>query len=67
LWLIRKRKDEFFGTLANAYLEIGGKASGIYASGQYVDIGTVHGYRNAIKLLWEVQEKERCKTNVIVS
>jgi dTDP-glucose pyrophosphorylase len=67
LWLIRERKDEFFGTLVNAYLEIGGKASGIYASEQYVDIGTMHGYRNAIKLLWEVQDIQNKKNKAIVS
>lgn len=58
LWLIRERKDEFFGTLVNAYIQTGGKVSGMYASEQYVDIGTMNGYRNAQKLLWEIQEIE---------
>ena len=53
LWLERGRRDEYFGTLVNAWLERGGKAVGIRAGQAYVDVGTLHGYREAIRLLGE--------------
>jgi glucose-1-phosphate thymidylyltransferase len=51
LWLEREACDEYFGTLVNAFLARGGQARGIRAGDSYVDIGTLHGYRNAISLL----------------
>ncbi len=51
LWCRRERSDEYFGTLVNAYLESGGAAWGVRAGTSYVDIGTLHGYREAIQLL----------------
>ena len=51
LWIARQRKDEYVGTLVNAWLAIGGKAVGIRAGTAYVDVGTLHGYREAIRLL----------------
>jgi dTDP-glucose pyrophosphorylase len=51
LWIERKRSDEYFGTLVNAYLARGGSARGIRAGTAYVDVGTLHGYREAISLL----------------
>jgi glucose-1-phosphate thymidylyltransferase len=51
LWCDRDRKDEYIGTLVNAWLARGGRAIGVHAGEQYVDVGTVHGYREAIKLL----------------
>ncbi|MHB9027855.1 MAG: sugar phosphate nucleotidyltransferase [Candidatus Latescibacterota bacterium] len=51
LWLDRERKDEYIGTLVNAYIDSGGIAKGIRAGYSYVDIGTVNGYREAIRLL----------------
>lgn len=56
LWLLRKGKDEYFGTLVNAYLAGGGKAIGIKAGRSYVDVGTLHGYRSAISLLTQAAE-----------
>lgn len=53
LWQERKQKDEYFGTLINAYIHGGGEAYGIRAGESYVDVGTLHGYREAIKLLSE--------------
>jgi dTDP-glucose pyrophosphorylase len=55
LWLERERSDEFFGTLVNAYLARGGQAVGIRAGKSYVDVGTLPGYREAIRLLGEVR------------
>ncbi len=51
LWNKRQQKDEYIGTLVNAYLGKGGQAQGIRAGESYVDIGTLHGYRSAIQLL----------------
>jgi glucose-1-phosphate thymidylyltransferase len=51
LWNARERRDEYLGTLANAWLERGGEALGVRAGERYVDVGTLHGYREAIQLL----------------
>lgn len=51
LWLQPDRGDEYFGTLVNAYLAAGGSARGVPAGESYVDVGTLHGYREAIQLL----------------
>lgn len=51
LWRARGCSDEYMGTLVNAYLERGGEAHGIRAGEAYVDVGTLHGYREAIRLL----------------
>jgi dTDP-glucose pyrophosphorylase len=51
LWCERDRQDEYVGTLVNAYLAQGGSAAGVKAGNAYVDVGTLHGYREAVKLL----------------
>lgn len=51
LWLQRSRRDEYLGSLFNAYLANGGEASAVRAGEAYVDVGTLHGYREAILLL----------------
>jgi glucose-1-phosphate thymidylyltransferase len=51
LWCARERRDEYIGTLVNAYLADGGRAYGVKAGLAYVDVGTVNGYHEAIKLL----------------
>jgi hypothetical protein len=51
LWSQPGRRDEYFGTLVNAYLEHGGRASGVRAGETYVDTGTLHGYREALQTL----------------
>jgi dTDP-glucose pyrophosphorylase len=51
LWCEPGRNDEYFGTLVNAYLARGGSAVGVKAGESYVDVGTLHGYREAIRLL----------------
>ena len=51
LWCSRDRQDEYIGTLVNAYLSQGGRAVGVRAGEAYVDVGTLHGYREAIRLL----------------
>ncbi len=51
LWEARDRSDEYVGSLINAWLEHGGEAVGVRAGERYVDVGTLHGYREAIQLL----------------
>jgi glucose-1-phosphate thymidylyltransferase len=51
LWCRRGCTDEYIGTLVNAYLSQGGTAVGVRAGEAYVDVGTLHGYREAIRLL----------------
>ncbi|HEX5385269.1 MAG TPA: sugar phosphate nucleotidyltransferase [Gemmatimonadales bacterium] len=51
LWLARGRRDEYLGTLVNAWLAGGGTAVGVRAGEAYVDVGTLNGYREAITML----------------
>jgi glucose-1-phosphate thymidylyltransferase len=51
LWCERGQSDEYLGTLVNAYLARGGSALGIKRGETYVDVGTLHGYREAVRLL----------------
>lgn len=51
LWTKPDRGDEYFGTLINAWLVEGGRATAVRAGQGYVDVGTLHGYRSAIRLL----------------
>jgi glucose-1-phosphate thymidylyltransferase len=51
LWIERKRRDEYLGTLVNAYLVEGGRAYGVKRGDAYVDVGTLHGYREALRVL----------------
>lgn len=55
LWQQRNQRDEYFGTLINAYLAAGGVALGIKAGEAYVDVGTLQGYRAAMLMLSETQ------------
>jgi dTDP-glucose pyrophosphorylase len=50
-WRSREEPDEYVGTLVNAWLGQGGEAVGVRAGEGYVDVGTLHGYREAIRLL----------------
>jgi dTDP-glucose pyrophosphorylase len=61
LWQEPERHDEYIGTLVNAYLSRGGRAVGVPAGRAYVDVGTLHGYREAIKLLSTMQQPENCR------
>jgi dTDP-glucose pyrophosphorylase len=53
LWELPERRDEYVGTLVNAWLARGGRAVGVKAGEAYVDVGTMDGYRRALKLLAE--------------
>ncbi|MEJ1159863.1 sugar phosphate nucleotidyltransferase [Prosthecomicrobium sp. N25] len=51
LWLARDCRDEYVGTLVNAWIAGGGEAWGVRAGSAYVDVGTIDGYRTAARLL----------------
>ena len=51
LWQERGRRDEYLGTLINAYISRGGVARGCRVGRAYLDVGTLHGYREAARLL----------------
>jgi hypothetical protein len=51
IWRARDPRDEYIGTLVNAYLALGGRAKGVKAGHAYVDVGTFNGYRAANLLL----------------
>ena len=58
LWRERNCRDEYIGTLVNAWLAAGGEACGVKAGEAYVDVGTLHGYRAAIALLNDAARAE---------
>lgn len=51
LWLARRREDEYLGTLVNAWIARGGEAWSAPLGEGYVDVGTLNGYREALRLL----------------
>jgi glucose-1-phosphate thymidylyltransferase len=51
LWRTRERRDEYVGTLVNAYIAAGGIAVGCKAGESYMDVGTLHGYHAALLTL----------------
>jgi dTDP-glucose pyrophosphorylase len=51
LWNARGRADEYFGTLVNAYIADGGEAFAVRRGEAYVDVGTLNGYREAMRIL----------------
>jgi glucose-1-phosphate thymidylyltransferase len=53
LWILRNKRDEYLGTLINAWLKKGGRAKGFTKGHSYVDVGTIDGYRKAIQLLYK--------------
>ncbi|MFN3324743.1 MAG: sugar phosphate nucleotidyltransferase [Bryobacteraceae bacterium] len=63
LWRRRNCCDEYFGTLANAYIAEGGRATGVRAGRAYVDVGTLNGYREAIRLL-STNRREETQTAI---
>jgi spore maturation protein CgeB/dTDP-glucose pyrophosphorylase len=51
LWKQRNECDPYIGTLVNAYLAAGGNAYAVRAGTQYIDVGTLQGYRAAVTVL----------------
>jgi glucose-1-phosphate thymidylyltransferase len=66
LWCARERKDEYIGTLVNAFLAEGGHAVGVRAGTSYVDVGTLHGYRAAMALLQDMDEEAAKASGMIL-
>jgi dTDP-glucose pyrophosphorylase len=56
LWHEREQSDQYIGTLVNAYIEKGHNVGAVRRGETYVDVGTLHGYREAVKLLGNRQE-----------
>lgn len=56
LWVKRERADEYIGTLINTYLAEGGEAYSVTAGEVYVDVGTLNGYREAMRVLGQQDE-----------
>jgi dTDP-glucose pyrophosphorylase len=56
LWKINGCKDEYFGTLVNKFIENGAPVVAKKVGSSYVDVGTLHGYREALLLLAHVNE-----------
>jgi NDP-sugar pyrophosphorylase family protein len=51
LWREPGRNDQYIGTLINAWLARGGRAYAAHGGTDYVDVGTLHGWRDAVRLL----------------
>lgn len=51
LWMKRQCRDQYVGTLINAFIAEGGSAWASRGGESYVDVGTLNGYRRAIELL----------------
>jgi glucose-1-phosphate thymidylyltransferase len=51
LWRGRGERDAYVGTLVNAWLAAGGAATAVPAGQAYVDVGTLHGWHEALALL----------------
>ncbi|HZQ61090.1 MAG TPA: nucleotidyltransferase family protein [Casimicrobiaceae bacterium] len=51
LWRERNERDQYVGTLVNEYIARGGCALAVRAGKDYVDVGTLQGYRGALTLL----------------
>jgi dTDP-glucose pyrophosphorylase len=51
LWLERERSDEYVGTLFNEYIARGGRVTSRKAGNAYFDVGTLEGYRQAMRSL----------------
>jgi glucose-1-phosphate thymidylyltransferase len=57
LWCERDPHDEYVGTLVNAYLAAGGDALAVPSGKAYVDVGTLGGYREAMRLLADAKNQ----------
>lgn len=51
LWRARDRRDEYLGTLINAWIAQGGVAFGSRNGTSYSDVGTLHGWRGALHVM----------------
>jgi glucose-1-phosphate thymidylyltransferase len=56
LWLEREQRDAYVGTLVNEYIARGGEVTSVRAGVSYFDVGTLNGYRQAMRMLGERAE-----------
>jgi glucose-1-phosphate thymidylyltransferase len=58
LWRARGERDAYLGTLVNAWLAAGGSAQAVRGGEAYVDVGTLHGWHEALGLLRARADRE---------
>jgi glucose-1-phosphate thymidylyltransferase len=51
LWIERERSDAYVGTLVNEYIARGGVVNSVKVGSAYFDVGTLDGYRQAMRVL----------------
>jgi dTDP-glucose pyrophosphorylase len=63
LWESRLRKDEYLGTLLNAYIATGNLVQAQHIGRTYIDVGTVEGYRHAQDFLRARSHSQAVRTS----
>jgi glucose-1-phosphate thymidylyltransferase len=58
LWCDRGRQDQYIGPLMNEFLAQGGRARGVRAGISYIDVGTLRGYREAMRIAMVGRQEE---------
>ncbi|HEX5431979.1 MAG TPA: sugar phosphate nucleotidyltransferase [Bryobacteraceae bacterium] len=58
IWRGREPRDEYWGTLVNAWLREGGSARAVKTGEVYIDIGTVRGYREGLQTIARYSENK---------
>jgi glucose-1-phosphate thymidylyltransferase len=53
LWQSRRCQDQYLGTLVNEHIARSGEVWSVQRGERYVDVGTLHGYREAVRFLAE--------------
>ncbi|MBV9481695.1 MAG: nucleotidyltransferase family protein [Acidobacteria bacterium] len=64
LWRERGQQDQYIGTLVNEYIDRGAVVNAVRRGERYVDVGTLHGYREAVTLLSRDDRPYSQKVNV---
>lgn len=64
LWLENDGTEHYIGTLVNRFLANGGRARAVRAGSAYVDVGTLHGYREALTLLSQPHEDPERRVSI---
>jgi glucose-1-phosphate thymidylyltransferase len=59
LWQQRGRQDQYLGTLVNAHIANAGYVHAVRRGETYVDVGTLHGYREAVQALSQEDRQAR--------
>jgi glucose-1-phosphate thymidylyltransferase len=55
LWCEREPRDVYVGTLVNEFIARGGVVNGVKRGEVYVDVGTLHGYHEAVRVLSQTE------------